>query len=584
MVKEKITDAIRQALTNLGIENVSFSVEHPVDEKHGDYSANIALTAFTRVKGQGERGKNPKELAEIIASRFTLHALPFLDRVEVVPPGFLNFWLSNGYLIDQMGQIHKEKERYGTSGKLKNQKTMLEFADPNPFKEFHIGHLRNIVLGESYARLLEAQGATVWRVNYQGDVGMHVAKALCGMMKLQDTMPSKNMDIQEKVKFLGKAYAEGAKAYENNPEKKKEIQSINIKIYQKDESIKKLWDIGRAWSLEHFELIYKRVNTVYKHYYFESATAPFGREIVLQNLDRGIFERHEGAVIFRGEKVGLHTRVFVTKEDYATYEGKDLGLAKLKYDDFPYDLSIILTAHEQSAYFTVVLAAMREVFPDLAEKTIHHAFGFVTLREGKMSSRSGNVIGGEWLIDEAKSRIRSTFKDMDDETAEMVAVSAVKYSMLKFSRESDIQFSFDESISLEGNSSPYIQYTFARTQSVLGGKGKGERGKIASRLTVHALPLEKEEVQVLRAIARFPEIVEEAGDNFAPNTLCNYLFNLAQKFNLFYQKHQILPTNVIPNSFQDDNPYDFRLSLTFAVGQVLKNGLYLLGIQAPEKM
>jgi len=639
MVRQEIAEELKRVLVELGIEGSEPKLDVPGDDSHGDYSSNIAMMAFAKAKSDKQKviSKNPLELAQEIAKKLnsSLLTLPNIEKVEAVKPGFINFWLEKDYLLEHLREIVGKSSLLASKGDaFQSRKIMVEFADPNPFKEFHIGHLRNISLGESFSRLLETQGAEVWRVNYQGDVGMHVAKALYGLLLVIPPNSFRDLDtakteilkqvqddtVEEKVKLLGEAYTKGAKAFEEDEEAKKEIQALNIKIYKNDPSIKDLWEMGRKWSLEYFETIYKRLGTSYKRYYFESEVAGPGREIVLSHVQDGIFEKHDGAVVFRGEKDGLHTRVFITKEDYATYEAKDLALAKIKYQDFVYDRSIIITAHEQAPYFKVILAAMKKVSSFLAEKTEHYSFGFVSLKEGKMSSRTGNVITSEWLLDEAKRRIKEKFsakdgpasgwKDMDEETAEIVAVGAVKYSMLKFSTASDISFSFDESISLEGNSGPYIQYTYARTQSVLNKSEirnpKSEtilNDQISKSMENGKWKMENEEVSLLRTIHHFPEVVDEAAENFAPNLLCNYLFDLAQKFNLFYQKHQIIP-NVILNVVKDPSTDSgqrldsssldrlgtqndisrFRLSLTTAVGQVLKNGLYLLGIAAPDRM
>ncbi|MEK7502327.1 MAG: arginine--tRNA ligase [Patescibacteria group bacterium] len=568
-IREEIKSAVSKVLDDLKIEG--FEIVFSSDLSHADFSTNISFTIFYKLK---EKFKNPLELATHISNKLQ-KKLPEIETIEVSKPGFINFFLSEKYLLREIDQITSSKN-YGKGALLSGKKIMLEFADPNPFKEFHIGHLRNISLGESYARLLEFQAANVWRVNYQGDVGMHVAKALYGLLQISDLKSQiSNLEkkpISERSKFLGGAYIAGAKAYEEDEKAKKEIQQINLKIYKKeDPGLKKLWEEGRAWSLKHFENIYQRVGTQYERFYFESEAAEPGRKLVLENIDNGIFEKHEGAIVFRGD----HTRVFVTKEDYATYEAKDLALAKLKYQDFKYDRSIIITANEQEPYFKIVLEAMGRVLPELAEKTVHYPFGFVNLKEGKMSSRKGDVISAEWLLDEAKKRIKERFTDMDEDTLEKVAVGAVKYSMLKFSRKSDIAFSFDESINLEGNSGPYLQYTFARTQSVLD-KSQIPNSKFQINTKSQNLnsKLEDEELLILRLLIHFPEVVEEAEENFAPNLLCNYLFDLAQKFNNFYQKHKILGSD----------KEEFRLQLTFAVGQTLKTGLYLLGIESPEKM
>ena len=564
-LKDQLNSYLQKIIENITGEKAEIEIQSVQESVHGDYSTSLALKIFPKVK---DKFKNPLEFAKKIAGE--LEKIPelsnILEKAEAAVPGFINLWLKDVALFRNLEEVIGYKDEYGKEERLKNKKIMLEFADPNPFKEFHIGHLRNISLGESYARLIEFEGGEVFRVNYQGDVGMHVAKALYGIQNSKVKMQNLKSKVK-RSKFLGEAYAMGTRACEEDKKAKKEIEEINLKIYQKsDPKLKKLWEEGRKWSLDHFEEIYKRVGTKYKRYYFESEVAQRGREIVLSHLEDGVFEEHEGAIVFRGS----HTRVFVTSQDYATYEAKDLGLAKIKYSEFPYDQSIIITANEQEGYFKVVLEAMKKIFPILASKTVHNSFGFVKLKDGKMSSRSGNIVAGEWLLDEAKKRIKAQFVDMDEKTLENVAVGAVKYSMLKFSRASDITFSFEESISISGNSGPYIQYTYARTQSVLAKSpafAKASAGKQNPKL-------EEEELIVLRTLVHFPEIVEEAAANFAPNLLCNYLFDLSQKFNNFYQKHKIL---------QSKNE-DFRLSLTSAVGQILKTGLYLLGIESPEKM
>ncbi len=554
MIQEQIVNKIKEILgSEIALEEIK--LVRPTDSSHGDFTTSIALIASKKL------GKKPTEIAENLKNE--LGKLEGVEKIEVAGPGFINFFVAKDNLLDNISQILSSGDSFGTSENLASKKIMLEFADPNPFKIFHIGHLRNIALGETFARLLEAQGGQVMRVNYQGDVGMHVAKAIWGINH-SDTKISdlENKSSKEKAEFLGKAYALGAKAYEDSEDSKAEIRQLNVKIYKKDPDLQEVWEKGKSWSLSHFEEIYKRVGTLYERFYFESEVAEIGKKLVLENVDNGIFEKSEGAIVFHGD----HTRVFVTKEDYATYEAKDLALAKIKYQDFEYSRSIIITAHEQASYFKVVLEAMKKLEPELAGKTEHYTFGFVSLKDEKMSSRLGNIIAGDWLLDEAKKKISENFKEMDEKTLEMVAVGAVKYSMLKFSRVSDISFSFDESISLEGNSGPYIQYTFARTQSVL--------AKKPANSNLGTADLEPEELELVRMLAKFSEVIEEAGNNFSPNLLCIYLFELSQKFNLFYQKHKII----------GGEKEEFRLSLTKAVGQVIKNGLYLLGIESPEKM
>ena len=413
-------------------------------------------------------------------------------------------------------------------------------------------------------------------------MGLQVEKVVYGIFRLchaelfsvSSLLGSKMMKqiedekLSSKIEFLGKAYALGARAYEEDEKAKKEIIELNKKIYDHDREIEDLYKKGRQWSLEYFDTIYKRLGTKFKKFYFESEAGDIGSKIVRDHTG-DVFEKSDGAVIFNGEKHGLHNRVFLNSQGLPTYEAKELGLAPTKYMDFKYDQSIIVTGNEIIEYFKVLLNVLKHIYPDLAARTKHVAHGMVRLPKGKMSSRTGQVITGEWLLDEAKDRIQKAYPEMDEDTAEKVAVGAVKYAFLKSGIGRDIEFNFDESISLEGNSGPYLQYTFARTQSVL-----AKAGITNHELRIMNYEFEKEEELLLRAIHLFPEVVEEASDKFAPNVLCNYLFDLAQKYNLFYQKHKIL----------ESEEEGFRLGLSQSVGQVLKNGLNLLGISAPDRM
>ncbi len=564
MVNQQIVSALQKIVKDIAGLDIIPQLEYPSDESHGDYSSNIALILGKKLK------KNPLELAQqIVDSLNTKYLIHNTARVDVVAPGFINFYLSKEYLVDQLEAATLLSPPAGGFGG--QRKIMVEYTDPNPFKEFHIGHLYSNTVGESLCRILESQGGEVRRVCYQGDVGLHVAKAVYGLQvsSIKYQVLSKE-PLEKRIKALGEAYAAGAKAYEESEKAKEEINQINKKVYEKsDPEINSLYEKGREWSLEYFETIYKRLGTKFEGYYFESEVGKIGMEFVKKHMD--IFEESEGAVIFPGEKYGLHTRVFINKLGLPTYEAKELGLAPTKYKDFPYDQSIIITGNEINAYFQVLLKALSFIDADLAAKTKHIGHGMVRLPTGKMSSRTGDVITGEWLLDEAKRRILKQFKEMDSKTAEKVAVGAVKYALLKSGIGRDISFSFDESISLEGNSGPYLQYTYARTQSVLG-KVKSQKSKV--KTTIQNAKLNSEEVALLRIMHRFPEVIAEACQTYSPSTICTYLFKLAQNFNLFYQKCPIL---------ESENK-DFRLKLTEATGQVIKNGLNLLSIQAPKRM
>ena len=679
-MKKFIQQLLTDALVLMGVTGVVPAVDAPEDAGHGDYATNVAMVAFakSKVKSQKSKFKTPLEFAgaikEAIIKDQTNSSTRIIDHVEVVPPGFINIFLTEASLVNKVERVLKQKEGYGrassaarkessvvsrqssakakTGGnkqkakqvpigqKIGNEKNgvvnfgsqskpkisransakriMVEFADPNPFKEFHIGHLRNITLGESYCRLLEAAGHDVRRVNYQGDVGMHVAKALYGLLQnpKRKVQISNTITAQEKAKALGHAYALGATMFEEDEKAKSEMIQLNKKIYSQDSTILDLWKEGRQWSLEYFDTVYGRLGTKFERFYFESEVAPLGVKIVQEHVTDGVFEKSDGAFIFRGESVGLHTRVFVSKEGYATYEAKDLALAPLKYSEWPYDLSIIMTGNEQSEYFKVMLAALAQISPDLVTKTRHMPFGMVNLKEGKMSSRTGNVIVANWLIDQAKEKIQAIVqkseskysKEDQEEITEKAAIAAVKYSMLKVTSISDISFDLEASVSFEGDSGPYLQYTYARCRSVLRkAQDAGVNDVNASMASVqdndarthgrNDASLNPEERSLARLLAQFPDVVADAAANFAPNSLCTYLFRLAQAFNVFYAKHTILGGAEKPSAISHQPSANqkaesgkltaessLRLALTAATARVIKNGLYLLGIDTLEQM
>ena len=582
-VRDEIIAVLKKIIKELTDQEIVPQLEHPVDESHGDYASNVALVLF-KDKGLmiNDKFKTPMDFAQAISDKLNTSSLipnP-CSRVEAAPPGFINFWISKEYLIGQLSLMSNKTPLRPPLADFAGRRIMVEFTDPNPFKEFHIGHLYSNTVGESISRLLEAMGANLKRANYQGDVGMHIAKSLYAILQISNLKSQisnlENKSAKERAEFLGKCYVAGAKAYEVSEKAKREIGELNKKIYDKEPAIMVLYEKGRQWSLEYFETIYKRLGTKFDFYYFESEVGIEGLELVKEYLKKGVFEKSQGAVIFPGEKHGLHNRVFINSLGLPTYEAKELGLAPKKYKDFQYDQSIVITGNEIIGYFKVLLAALSKINPDLAAKTKHLPHGIVRLPSGKMSSRSGNVLTGEWLLDEAKKLLKSKYSEMKEETLEKVAVGSVKYALLKSSIGRDIEFNFEESINMQGNSGPYLQYTFARTQSVLR-NAQTTNSKLLTannKLEVSSQKLEVEEISLLRSLSKFPEVVMEAGKKFAPNLLCNYLFDLAQKFNLFYQKHRILQSRT----------KEFRLALVSAVSQVLKNGLYLLGIQAPEKM
>ncbi len=546
----------------LSTKTSDIHLEHPADLSFGDYSSNVALAYAKELKIK------PRELAEKIVEKIRTHKIKEIEKVEVAGAGFINFFLSKEFFTKSLNEGIKNEENFGANELLKGQKIMIEYTDPNPFKEFHIGHLMSNTIGESLSRIIEFHGAEVKRACYQGDVGLHVAKAIFGLLKVGNGV---NGDIRK----LGEAYAIGTRAYEEEVFKNK-IKEINKKIHNRsDGEINKLYDWGRKVSLEYFEKIYEKLGTKFNFYFFESETGDFGKKVIEENIENGVFEKSDGAVVFKGEKYGLHTRVFINSEGLPTYEAKELGLAKIKNDKYPYDISIVVTGNEISDYFKVLLKAMEIIFPELAEKTHHISHGMLRLPSGKMSSRTGEVITAESLIALVENLVLEKIKDrnydkaLEKEIIEKVAIGAIKYSILKHKAGSDIIYDFGKSISFEGDSGPYLQYSYARAKSVLEkAEEMGIKASIGEAIT------EKAELEKL--LYRFPEIVERAGKEYSPHYIASYLIELAGSFNSFYAKYKIAD--------KEDKTSPYKVALAAAFAATMKNGLKLLGIQAPQKM
>jgi arginyl-tRNA synthetase len=557
MVKEILEKEIRNILEVEGIGSSNFLVEK--SPTFGDYSTNAGLSVAK------DLGKNPRETAEFLVAGLqeSDEIKKVISRMEIAGPGFINFFVKEGIIRAHIKDIVSKGEWYGNNNTLAGKKVIVEYTDPNPFKEFHIGHLMSNTVGEALSRIITAQGAKVVRACYQGDVGIHVAKAVYGMKMGESKI--------ENVSDLGRAYAFGAVAYE---EHKTEIQEINKKIYHRsDKEINHLYDMGRKISLDYFETIYKKLGTKFDYYFFENESGSLGERIVEENIGK-VFEKSDGAVVFRGEEYGLHTRVFLNSEGLPTYEAKELGLAKLKYEKYQYDTSVVITGNEVNDYFQVLLRVMHFIFPDLAKKTKHVSHGMLRLSTGKMSSRTGDVITAESLLLKLHEMAEEKMKDREflekEEVAEQVAVGAIKYSILKQSPGKDIIFDFEKSLSFEGDSGVYIQYAYVRTQAILRKALATQGGIVSSSQALLG------EVSVLEKLLfeGLPNVVKMAHHDIAPHYIVTYLTTVSRVLNAYYEQNVILGNEHTP----------YRITLIAATGIVLKNGLSLLGIPTPEQM
>jgi arginyl-tRNA synthetase len=560
-MQSKIKQYIEEILKELELPQVDFDVELPKDISNGDFSTNISLILSKQV------GKNPRELAEQILNSLKNKNYSEFSKIEIAGPGFVNFYLSKEYFESQISQsISKVQTQYT------NKKIIMEYIDPNPFKQFHIGHLMAGTIGESISRLYELGGAQVTRMCYQGDIGPHVAKCVWGMIQHREAFPYDRDSIEDKIQFIGDAYVYGATQYKENPEAESEIKEINKKLFEKsDQELQIYYDKGRQWSLEGFELMYKKIGTRFDTYIYEMETAPIGEKIVRANIANGIFKKSDesDAIIYEGEKDGLHTRVFINSQGLPTYEAKDLGLATLKSEMGDFARSIVITGVEQTDYFKVMLAALSKIKPEEAAKTTHISHGLMLFGGKKMSSREGALLADD-LIEQTKAKVEEKIADREYskeekiEIIESVAISALKYSILKQTPGKNIMFDFEKSISFEGDSGPYIQYAYTRAQSIL--TKVGGVNDVVKNI--------KDTYLIEKLLIRFESVVTRAINELAPQLVANYLVELAGEFNSWYANERII----------GDENEEYKLLITKKVAEILKAGLYVLGIKVTNKM
>jgi arginyl-tRNA synthetase len=541
--------------------NDLFGMEVPIvimrpDPKFGDFATNVALQLARTL------GKNPREVAEQIAAR--LREGGEFAEVSVAGPGFINLRLTDKVLVEAAA-IQPERSLAGKT-------IVIEYSDPNPFKPLHAGHLYTTLVGDTIARLVENAGVTTIRINYGGDVGLHVGKSMWAIIKfLGGEYPEKLADIPESERpaWLGARYVEGNTAYEEDETAKEEIVAVNKRAYQlhaendHESPFAQIYWTTRQWSYDYFATLYRQLEVVpFARYIPESEVTPLGVETVKEQLKNGVYKESDGAVVFDGEKVGLHTRVFINSAGLPTYETKDVGLSLTKWRDYHFDESIIITANEQEQYMQVVIASMREFAPEPAERTRHLTHGVVKLRGGvKMSSRKGNVVTAIDILEAAREAAKETGRNATESTV----LAAVKYAFAKNRIGGDIIYDPKESVALEGNSGPYLQYAHARARSILA-KNHQEPGEPAE--------LQLGERALLRKLTEYKEVVEKATAELLPHYIATYLYELAQEFNSFYEHNRVIG---------GDRETE-RLWLVRQYAYILKNGLELLGIEAPDTM
>ncbi|NCN07699.1 arginine--tRNA ligase [Candidatus Falkowbacteria bacterium] len=561
-IKKQIIDLIAQAI-EVDFDLHKLEVVVPPDSMMGDLAVPcFYLSKITR--------QSPNQIAQELAEKINSGGV--IKEIKNIG-AYLNFFIDPEILGKSVNnEIQKNKDIYG-GAKNSPKKIMLEFSQPNTHKEFHVGHLRNAILGNSLVNILRFSGHKVTAVNYIGDIGAHVAKCLWAYDKFYS---AKELP-ENKGKFLGQVYTDGSQKIESNLEYKKEVDEVLQKLETGDKKWTALWKKTRKWSLDDFDRIYKILGVKFDHFFYESEVEKPGKKMVAELLEQGVAQKSEGAVIIDLEKYHLKQFLLLKSDGSSLYSTKELALAKLKFEKFKIDESIVVVDSRQSFYLQQFFKTMEVIGFD--KKMIHIPYEFVTLKDGAMASRKGNVVLFEdfynQVVDRATIETKNRHEDWPEkkinEVARKIALSAIKFNMLKVGNNSVITFDIDEALSFDGFSGPYIQYTCSRISSVL------KKAKVTTFSTIDYSKLNSDlEKEILLQLASFPEVVAESAKNYDPSQVAKYLFDLAKLFSAFYQKSPII------NSTKEIK--EARLILVDSIRKVLINGLDLLGIEPLDQM
>ncbi|MDO8473955.1 MAG: arginine--tRNA ligase [bacterium] len=578
MIKEEIKNLVRQACLKLGFPVEEIVLEHPENVEHGDYSTNVALVLAKQL------GKKPREVAENIAKtiNYKLRTVNSIEKVEVAGPGFINFFLSKEYFFDVLSSILKKKGKYGAGSEKK--KIIVEYSSPNIAKPFGIGHLRSTLIGQAIYNLYTFLGYKTIGINYPGDWGTPHGKIL---YQLKEKL-LKGKTEKEKKEILDKITVQDLESlyvafHQNTTLQMEEGARLWFKkLEQKDTEARSLWEKMREVSFREFERIYSLLNVKIDHVIGESFFEDKMEVVVEDFKKKGLAQESQGALIVSFPNEILPPAMLLKSDGATTYFTRDLANMEYRISKWKPDAIVIETGVEQTLHFQQVFLASKLIGYAKDEELVHAFHGLYRTKEGKFSTRKGQTIHLEDVLREAIKKaheiieqsetVRGLSEQEKAEVAKAVGIGGIKYNDLSQHPSGDIVFDWGKILNLKGNSAPYLQYTYARCKSIL---RKSKLNPIKFKL--NGVKSSPEEMALLRLLYRFEEVVQEAAEKFSPNLVCNFVFDLAQRYNLFYNTNPVLKA-------ETKELKDFRLLLTAAVAQIIKNGLSLLGIAAPERM
>lgn len=567
-ISNKLNNLVLKALSQIGeIGDSSFVVERPTDMSHGEYSTNAALV-FSKVFSL-----KPIDIALKIKEIIEQDMPEFLERVEVANPGFVNFSINKKYFSQFVDHIIKN-ENLGYMDIYKNQKILVEHSSPNLFKPFHIGHMMNNTIGEAITRLAKRSGAEVSVISFPSDISLGVAKAIWYILETkQQSFLDENKTLEEKINFLGQSYVEGVKKYEEDESIHDRVKQIANHLYGQIDSLElELFKKCKDLNIKYFENVVASLGSHFDSYIYESEAGVCGKKIVLENTPN-VFTESQGAIVYIPDenKNNIHTAVFINSQGNPTYEAKDIGLLDLKFEKYNPSISIFITDAQQASHFAVVLDSAFKINKEWSQKSIHRMHGRMSFKGQKMSSRLGGVPLVTEIINTVKEEVKNKESSrVDDADADSVSIGAIKFAILKNMAGKNINFDPETSLSFEGDSGPYLQYTAVRISSLL--NKANEKG-----LTYSSDAPESWQITNLeKTLLYFEENLERSIKEWAPHHLTLYLISLAQEFNSFYANNRIIDGQT--------GGENYALALAYATHKVLVSGLEALAIPIPKKM
>lgn len=581
--QKELQDSIHKICRNYDLPKVELS--WATIPFHGEWGFSTSFFAMAAEEARNGKRLNvtqrAQEIATLVAEQLVLPKA--FGRIEAVR-GYLNFFFNTGmYTGKVLQEISQQGDSFGRSIP-DDEKVMVEFSQPNTHKSFHVGHLRNVILGDAVCNLLEWAGKDVVRTNYIGDIGLHVIKWLwCYINHHQDEQPA-----EDKIRWLGDIYAEAARYYEDDPAVEPQVRALFSRWHHGDPEIVALWEKTRQWSMDAFNDVYEMLGVKFDRFYFESEVEHSGIDMVNDLIASGLArdERPENSVIIPldellGTKEEYRVLVILRSDGTSLYSTKDLSLALKKFADYDLDRSIYVIDVRQSLYLRQIFKTLEVMgHKDMAEKCQHLSYEIVNLPGNvTMASREGTVVLLEDLVREATERaymiVAEKNPELDEETkqdiAKAVALGSIKYTMLSKDNNKIVTFDWERALDFNGQAAPYIQYAYVRAGSIL-----RKAGSQTFPIPTEIPPLQPSEIQLIELMTKIPSTIQRAAKDLLPMHLASLVYDIAKAFNDFYNQCPVLKAEGLEK--------EFRLALVSAARQCIQNCLNVLGIIAPEAM